>query len=184
MNFGLMYVPDGVRCTKEVYRVLKPEGRAVLTTWNHAGVPKLVADATAAVGAPHFFSPTDNGWDAKEKLVSTVQAGGFKIDDIRVTMEKTTLEQGSADGIVEALSSSFWNPLHDGTLEATSKWQKALRAIDSATEGHWHDCLGLCCKEEPIAFRGHAQCARNLSTWSERVVVRGLSTLCNPFLVI
>ncbi|KAJ4220918.1 hypothetical protein NW759_006988 [Fusarium solani] len=127
INFGLMYVPDGVRCTKEVYRVLKSGGCAVFTTWNHAGVPKLVADATAAVRAPHFFSPTDNGWDAKEKLVSTVQAGGFKIGDIQVTMEKTAWGKGSADGIVEALSSSFWNPLHDGSPEATSKWQRALR---------------------------------------------------------
>ncbi|EEU41473.1 uncharacterized protein NECHADRAFT_87589 [Fusarium vanettenii 77-13-4] len=127
MNFGLMYVTDGVRCTKEVYQVLKPGGCAVFTTWNHAGVPKLVADATTAVGAPRFFSPTDNGWDAKEKLVSTVQAGGFEIGDIQVTVEKTAWEKGSGDGVVEALSSSFWNPLHDGTPEATSKWQNALR---------------------------------------------------------
>ncbi|RSL98700.1 hypothetical protein CDV31_012485 [Fusarium ambrosium] len=127
MNFGLMYVPDGVRCTKEVYRVLKPGGRAVFTTWNYAGVPKLVGDATAAVEAPHFFSPTDNGWGTKEKLVSTVQAGGFKSNHIRLTVEKTAWEKGSADGILEALSSSFWNPFDDGTPEATSKWQKALR---------------------------------------------------------
>ncbi|RSL82819.1 hypothetical protein CEP51_004921 [Fusarium floridanum] len=127
MNFGLMYVPNGMRCTKEVYRVLKQGGRAVFTTWNHAGVPKLVADATAAVGAPHFFSPTDNGWDTKKKLVSTVKAGGFKTDNIQVTVEKTAWEKENADGIVEALSSPFWNPLHDGSPEATSKWQKALR---------------------------------------------------------
>lgn len=134
MNFGIMFVPNGVSCTREVHRVLKTGGLAVFTTWKYGGVPHLVGRATEAVGAPRFRLPTDNGWDTKEKLVSTVHGGGFAPEDTQVVIEQTCFERGNADGIVEALGAPFWNPLHDGTLEAKLRWQKALRESLTPTE--------------------------------------------------
>ena len=127
MNFGIMYVPDAVSCTREVYRVLKPGGYAVFTTWKQGGVQQLVGRATEAVGAPRFRSPMDNDWDTKEKLKLTVHGGGFSLENTQVVVEKTCFDRGNADGIVQALSAAFWNPLHDGTSDATLRWQKALR---------------------------------------------------------
>ncbi|KAJ3547918.1 hypothetical protein NM208_g1266 [Fusarium decemcellulare] len=127
MNFGIMYTPNASQCAREVYRVLKPGGYAVFTTWKEAGIPQLMGRASAAVGSPPAMSPMDNGWNTKEKLLSIVHDGGFRTDDVEIKMIQTQWEGGSADGIIEALSAPFWNPLHDGTSEATSTWQKALR---------------------------------------------------------
>lgn len=127
MNFGIMFTPEASECTKEIYRVLKPGGYAVLTTWKDAGIPQLLKRTAASVGAPQTLAPTDNGWDTKERLHSTVQEGGFEEGNIEIDVVPSKWEAGSADGIAQALSAPFWNSLHDGTPEATSRWQKAVR---------------------------------------------------------
>ncbi|OGM41102.1 hypothetical protein ABOM_010441 [Aspergillus bombycis] len=134
MSFGLMYVPDPARCTREVFRVLKPGGHAVFTTWKEAAVPRLLAQATAAASCSCFTQPTDGAWGTKEKLVSTVKDGGFATHNIQVVVEETKFDRGNGDGIAEALSRPSWNPLHDGTSEATLKWQSILREQMTPTQ--------------------------------------------------
>ncbi|KAH8758032.1 hypothetical protein F5883DRAFT_428012 [Diaporthe sp. PMI_573] len=88
---------------------------------------RLMARATTAAKASRPFPAPDSEWNTKEKLISTARSGGFRAENVEVVVEQTKFERGSGDGIVEALSTPFWNPLHDGSTEATTKWQDALR---------------------------------------------------------
>ncbi|RFN52336.1 s-adenosyl-l-methionine-dependent methyltransferase [Fusarium flagelliforme] len=126
MNFGIMFVPDPIRCTKEVFRVLKLGGYAIFTTWKEPGVPHLLAKAADTVSSTRSSRTTDGEWGTKEKLISTLTHGGFKEKDIQVEVEQTKFQRDTAEEIAEALSVPSWNPQHDGTHEATRKWKSTL----------------------------------------------------------
>ncbi|RKK80780.1 hypothetical protein BFJ71_g15828 [Fusarium oxysporum] len=129
MNFGLMHVPDGVACMKEIYRVLRPGGRALVTTWKSAGVAKIAQGAARALGVDYVTSPIKDGWDTKERLLSVVEAGGFRTENVKVAIEQTTIEKGDGEGIVKSMSSSFWRPsVEDWRAEDKQRWTAAVRA--------------------------------------------------------
>jgi len=127
MNFGIMFMPDAPRTVQEIYRVLKPGGHAVFTTWKENVLANLLARAALAVQAPPADLAPKDEWQTDEKLILTVHVGGFKMRNIQVFVEEEVWEGGSADGIVDSYSTPFWNVLKDGTEESNVKWRKAVR---------------------------------------------------------
>ena len=75
---GLMYVPDPVKALKEMYRVIKPGGRAVAAVWGQrdrcgwAGVFEIVDQRVSSEVCPLFFS-----LGTGERLKLSFEAAGF-----------------------------------------------------------------------------------------------------------
>src|SRR5262245_66234853 len=75
---GLMYVPDPVKALKEMYRVLKPGGRAVAAVWgqrDHCGwsaIFEIVERRVASDVCPMFFNLGN-----ADMLKRTYEAAGF-----------------------------------------------------------------------------------------------------------
>ncbi|MDJ0948282.1 MAG: class I SAM-dependent methyltransferase [Alphaproteobacteria bacterium] len=102
-GLGLMYVPDPVTALKEMWRSLKPGGRAAAAVWgarSNCGWAEIFPITDAQVVSdvcPLFFQ-----LGTKDALARAFAAAGFA--DVRSERIKTTLHYGSAE---EALDAAF-----------------------------------------------------------------------------
>ncbi|OTA81163.1 hypothetical protein M434DRAFT_17466 [Hypoxylon sp. CO27-5] len=131
MNLGIFTLSDPVAGAAEMYRVLKPGGHAVITTWKTRRMVEVLQCAVDAI-RPHsglkplYMAPE---WLTKEKLLSVMEAGGFPNDHIKISASSPNWECGSEEGIVKALSSPMWTAkLWEGWSPAEiSRWDDELR---------------------------------------------------------
>jgi ubiquinone/menaquinone biosynthesis C-methylase UbiE len=100
---GLMYFPDPLKAIKEMYRVLKPAGHAVVAVWGQrkncgwAEVFEIVDRRVASEVCPMFFNLGNEG-----TLKQYMSAGGFK--NISVERINTVLNYSSGE---EACGAAF-----------------------------------------------------------------------------
>jgi len=100
---GLMYVPDPIKALKEMYRVIRPGGRAVAAVWgqrDHCGwaeIFEIVDKRVATEVCPMFFNLGN-----RDVLKRSFEAAGFS----NVIFEKlnTVLNYSSAE---EAYGAAF-----------------------------------------------------------------------------
>ena len=85
-SFLLMAVSDPDKVASEMYRTLKPGGIAFVTIWETFGWLYVVHAAKKKVkpDTPFFRGPVASEWQAKARLRSCIEAGGFRIEDIEV----------------------------------------------------------------------------------------------------
>ena len=93
---GLMYFPDPLKAIKEMYRLLKPGGHAVVAVWGQrkncgwADVFEIVDRRVASEVCPLFYNLGNEG-----TLQQYMSAGGFK--NIVVERINTVLDYGSGE---------------------------------------------------------------------------------------
>jgi len=93
---GLMYFPDPLKAIKEMYRLLKPGGHAVVAVWGQrkncgwADVFEIVDRRVASEVCPMFYNLGNEG-----TLQQYMNAGGFK--NISVEKINTVLDYSSGE---------------------------------------------------------------------------------------
>lgn len=92
-NFGIAFFPDPAQGAKEIYRTLKPGGRAVVTSWKFVGFLPVFHEAQKIIkpATPMPSSPLET-WKEKGTLENTLREGGFT--DIK-TEEKDVVYKGA-----------------------------------------------------------------------------------------
>ncbi|KAI1413529.1 S-adenosyl-L-methionine-dependent methyltransferase [Hypoxylon sp. FL1857] len=131
MNLGIFTLNDPIAGAAEMYRVLKPGGYVVVTTWRTRRAVEVLQGAVNSIRPnsrlkPMYMAPE---WLTKEKPLSIMQAGGFSSDHIEVSESSPNWECGSEEGIVEALSTPMWTAkLWEGwSPDEIGRWADAVR---------------------------------------------------------
>lgn len=131
MNLGIFTLSDPMAGAAEMYRVLKPGGHAVITTWKTRRAVEVLQDVVDTIkpnsGLKPMYMPPE--WLSKEKLQSVMEGGGFSSNYIKASEYSPNWECGSGEGAVETLKSPMWTTkLWEGwSAEEIGRWDDEIR---------------------------------------------------------
>ncbi|KAI1132843.1 S-adenosyl-L-methionine-dependent methyltransferase, partial [Nemania abortiva] len=111
MGLAIFTLDDAVKGAKEMYRVLKPGGHALVTTWKTRRPQELMAGAAESIrpgGAGSRAMDLDPKWLTAEHLASVMVAGGFKEDNMQLSETAPNWNFGSLGELLAAASSPMW----------------------------------------------------------------------------
>lgn len=114
--FGVMMVPDRVRALAEMHRVLKPEGRAVVTAWqappDNEWMEVFFATMQEALpDAPPPTPPSFMEWADADLLADELRAAGFADVEIRTVKHGAPWEDSAAAWAAIAESNPVFGPM-------------------------------------------------------------------------
>jgi ubiquinone/menaquinone biosynthesis C-methylase UbiE len=141
---GLMYVPDPLKALKEMYRMLKPGGRAVAAVWGQRGhcgwaeIFDIVDKRVASEVCPMFFNLGN-----PQMLLLTFKAAGFtRIREERLSaiLQYDTAEQACGAAFAGGPVALAYNKFSNEEKEEAHK--EYLLSIDQYKRGEGYEVPG------------------------------------------
>ncbi|KAI0968211.1 S-adenosyl-L-methionine-dependent methyltransferase [Xylaria arbuscula] len=111
MSLGIFALGDAVAGASEMYRVLKPGGYAIVTTWKTRRPQELmshVAEVIRPGGSGKNAMDLDSKWLTSEHLATVMTAGGFNPEKIQLCEAEPNWRHESIGSLLEAMSSPMW----------------------------------------------------------------------------
>jgi ubiquinone/menaquinone biosynthesis C-methylase UbiE len=141
MNFGIFTLPDAELGAREMLRVLKSGGTAIVTTWKSSGPIDLLERVVRAIRPEDVnrVYPVSKDWFTVEKVKNTMISGGFKEAKLHLHVVRTMWQNSSLEELVDAMSGPFWQRIWDGwTEEEKGRWRGEVKK--QMTEKEWSKC--------------------------------------------
>ncbi|KAI1826984.1 S-adenosyl-L-methionine-dependent methyltransferase [Xylaria intraflava] len=128
MSLGIFALADATAGAREMLRVLKPGGHAVVTTWKTRRPRAIMGLALEAVRPGSDVPDLDPKWSTSEHLAAVMEGGGFRVENTRLYEEAPNWALGSLDGLLEGLRSPFWTAAYcKGWSEGEmSRWKEEM----------------------------------------------------------
>lgn len=123
---------DGLDMVKEVYRTLKPGGKAIFNTWKY--VPNFLpiqaaSKATRPEGSPLPRAGSEK-WSNPEYFQSVIEQGGFEKDKIVVENSPVFIHTAEMDLYANQLWSFIGGTTSVGWLRSDEEnWDKAIEVV-------------------------------------------------------
>ena len=126
MSMGIFLLPDPEKGAKEMYRTLQPGGAVVVSSIKQIGWVTIFQAAQMEVKpeSPLFKSPLKEEWSTKEKLISVLEAGGFKAADIEIKVGESSIPSNELEllmrsmrGPVTGMITGTWTEEEKGRFE-------------------------------------------------------------------
>jgi ubiquinone/menaquinone biosynthesis C-methylase UbiE len=129
MNFGIFTLPNAELGAREMQRVLKPGGTAIVTTWKILGVVDLLVRAVRAIRPEDEWRvfPVSKDWFTAEKVTNTMISGGFEESKVHLHVVRSTWQSSSIEELVDAMSGPFWERIWEcWTEEEKGRWRSEV----------------------------------------------------------
>ncbi|KAI1363540.1 S-adenosyl-L-methionine-dependent methyltransferase [Xylaria arbuscula] len=133
---------DGIDTVKEIYRTLKPGGKAIINTWKY--LPNFLpiqaaSKATRPEGSPLPRAGSEK-WSQPEYLRSIIEKGGFEKDKIVIETSPVFYHTAEMDRYANMLWSFIGSTTSVGWLRSDEEnWEKAIEVVKQEvrkTEGY------------------------------------------------
>lgn len=131
-NFSIFTFKDAEGAMAEVYRTLKPDGQAIVTSWERFAVLPIVhqAQKTLRPDLPAMPVPGPRFFEDGE-LEKVLVSGGFKRDQIRSFKRDIIVsDEDLVAGAKEFMSGDYMQRAREGyTEEEVAKWPETIAAV-------------------------------------------------------
>ncbi|RYC56311.1 hypothetical protein CHU98_g9902 [Xylaria longipes] len=129
MGLGIFTLSDAVAGVREMHRVLRPGGHAVVTTWKTRRPQEMMSRVAEIIhpGAGKVMD-LDPKWLTSEHLATVMAAGGFRAESMQLSEAEPNWRFGSLSGLLEALSSPMWTAqfCKGWTQEELGRWTEEV----------------------------------------------------------
>ncbi|KAI0200941.1 S-adenosyl-L-methionine-dependent methyltransferase [Astrocystis sublimbata] len=129
MSLGIFSLPDAVVGVREMHRVLKPGGHAVVTTWKSRRPIEILRRAANSIrpGAGEI-TDVDPKWLTSEHLAAVMVEGGFEPGSVQLSEADPNWRLESLDDLLEGMNSPMWTAQYckGWTQEESARWTDAV----------------------------------------------------------